>query len=249
MSRLSNKTAVVTGASRGIGREIAKRLAAAGAFVIAHYNRSADEAESLLREIREAGGEATAIRADLSEPERVADFAREIDAARGDRSIDILVNNAAIAVYNSFAETTVEEFDLLYNVNVKSLFFLTQNLAPKIADGGRIINISSVVSRAYFPGVLAYSTTKGAIDVLTTHLAAELGGRGITVNSVAPGAIETDMSAWLSSDEGVQTAHSIQSIKRVGQAADVAGVVVFLASDESAWVTGQTIEASGGTKL
>ncbi len=253
MSQLKNKTAVVTGASRGIGREIAKRLAAAGAFVVAHYNRSAEEAETLLREIRDSGGEGVAVRADLSRPDEVADFARDLgarlQAERGAETIDILVNNAAVAVYNSFAETTAEEFDLLYNVNVKSLFFLTQSLLPKINDGGRIVNISSVVSRAYFPGILAYSTTKGAIDVLTTHLAAELGARGITVNSVAPGAIETDMSAWLGTDEGVETAHSIQSIKRVGRAADVARVVAFLASDESGWVTGQTIEASGGTKL
>jgi 3-oxoacyl-[acyl-carrier protein] reductase len=253
MNNLQNKTAIVTGASRGIGREIAKHLASAGAFVVAHYNSSAEEAQTLLNEIKAAGGDGIIAQANLNEPDQISAFVEtvnaELNAKRGNNTIDILVNNAGVAVYNSFENTTFEEFDRLFNVNVKSLFFITQKLLSQIADNGRIINISSVVARAYFPGIPAYSMTKGAVNVFTKHLAAELGTRGITVNSVSPGAIETDMSSWLSTAEGEQTAHSMQAIKRVGQAADIARVVAFLASDEAVWVTGEIIEATGGTKL
>ncbi len=253
MNNLQNKVAVITGASRGIGREIAKQLAAEGAFIVAHFNSSEREAQELLNENKQSGGNGIILQADLSKPNQIPHFVEKLNAeliaTRGAKTIDVLVNNAGIAFYNSFAETTAEEFDQLYNVNVKSLFFLTQSLLPNIADGGRIINLSSLVSRAYFPNILAYSTTKGAVDVFTKHLAAELGTRRITVNSVAPGAIETDMSAWLSSDEGKESAFSMQSLKRVGQASDIASVAEFLASDKSSWITGQTIEASGGAKL
>ncbi len=253
MNKLQNKIAVVTGASRGIGREITKQLASEGAFVVAHYNSSENDVKALLDEIKKDGGEGISIRADLSKPETVSGFVEklsgELTAQKGTSKIDILVNNAGIVSYNSFAETSEEEFDRLFNVNVKSLFFLTQKLLPQIADGGRIINLGSVVSRIHFPNIMAYSATKGTVDVLTKHLAAELGERNITVNSVAPGAIETDMSQWLSSDEGAQTAYSMQALKRVGQSSDIARVVEFLASENSSWITGQIIEASGGTKL
>jgi 3-oxoacyl-[acyl-carrier protein] reductase len=253
MNKLQNKVAVVTGASRGIGREIAKQLAGEGAFIVAHYNSSEGEVQELLSEIKGAGGDGIAVQANLSEPNQISAFIEnltdQLKIKRGDGKIDILVNNAGVAAYSPFAETTSEEFDKLFNVNVKSLFFITQKLLPFIADGGRIINLSSVVARIYFPDIMAYSATKGAVDVLTKHLAAELGVRGITVNAVAPGAIETDMSAWLASDEGIQTAHSMQALKRVGKATDIAGVVTFLAGDDSSWVTGQIIETSGGTKL
>jgi 3-oxoacyl-[acyl-carrier protein] reductase len=253
MNKLQNKTAVVTGASRGIGREIAKQLAGEGAFIVAHYNSSESEVQELLGEIKSSGGDGIAVQANLSEPQQIPAFVEnltnQLKAKRGNSNIDILVNNAGVAVYSKFAETTSDEFDNVFNVNVKSLFFITQKLLPHIADGGRIINLSSVVSRIYFPDIMAYSATKGAVDVLTKHLAAELGVRGITVNAVAPGAIETDMSAWLASDEGIQTAHSMQSLKRVGKANDIASVVTFLAGNDSSWVTGQIIEASGGTKL
>jgi 3-oxoacyl-[acyl-carrier protein] reductase len=253
MNKLQNKVAVVTGASRGIGREIAKHLADEGAFIVAHYNSSESEVQELLSEIKSAGSDGIAIQANLSEPNQISAFVEDLTgqlkAKRGSRNIDILVNNAGVAIYSPFAETTSDEFDKVFNVNVKSLFFITQKLLPHIADGGRIINISSVVSRIYFPDIMAYSATKGAVDVLTKHLAAEVGVRGITVNAVAPGAIETDMSAWLASDQGIQTAHAMQSLKRVGTASDIAGVVAFLAGNDSAWVTGQSIEASGGTKL
>jgi 3-oxoacyl-[acyl-carrier protein] reductase len=253
MSKLQNKVAVVTGASRGIGREIAKHLANDGAFIVAHYNSSESEVQELLSEIKNSGGDGISIQANLNEPQQIPAFVEklkgELNAKLSSSKVDILVNNAGVAVFNSFAETTFEEFDKVFNVNVKSMFFITQKLLPQIADGGRIINVSSLVSRVYFPGVMAYSTTKGAVDVFTKHLAAEVGERKITVNAVAPGAIETDMSAWLSTEEGIQTAHSMQALKRVGVASDIAGVVGFLASEESSWVTGQIIEASGGSKL
>lgn len=254
MNKLQNKVAVVTGASRGIGREIARQLAAGGALVAAHYNSSEREVLKLVAEIEKAGGEAFAVKADLSRFEQIPIFVetlnRELSARRaGDTRIDILVNNAGVAPFSTFAETTEADFDRMFNVNVKSLFFLTQTLLPQINRGGRIINLSSVVARTHFPNVLAYSTTKGAVDVFTKHLAAELGSRGITVNAVAPGAIETDMSQWLASDEGRQTAHSMQALQRVGQPADIAGVAAFLATGEAGWITGQIIESSGGTKL
>jgi 3-oxoacyl-[acyl-carrier protein] reductase len=253
MSNLKNKAAVVTGASRGIGREIAKHLAKNGAFIVAHYNSSEGEAQELLNEIKSGGGDGIIVQANLNEPQQIAGFTEKINAEltakRGDVAIDILVNNAGVAAYSSFAETTFEDFDKVFNVNVKSMFFITQKLLPQIKDGGRIINISSVVSRIYFPDIMAYSATKGAVDVFTKHLAAELGTRKITVNAVAPGATETDMSAWLSSEEGKQMAYSMQAMKRVGTAADIARVATFLASDESEWVTGQIIDTSGGMKL
>jgi 3-oxoacyl-[acyl-carrier protein] reductase len=253
VKNLQNKVAVVTGASRGIGREIAKHLADEGAFVVVHYNSSENEAREVLGEIKASGGDGFILSADLSEPEHISASIEklngELQSKRGTDSIDILVNNAGVATYNSFAETTFDEFDKLFNVNVKSLFFLTQKLLPQIADGGRIINLSSVVARTYFSGILAYSTTKGAVDTFTKHLAVELGTRGITVNAVAPGAIETDMSAWLSSDEGKENAYAMQSLKRVGTASDIARVVEFLAGEKSSWITGQIIETSGGTKL
>ncbi|MCX6612883.1 MAG: SDR family NAD(P)-dependent oxidoreductase, partial [Acidobacteria bacterium] len=164
-------------------------------------------------------------------------------------TIDILVNNAGVAEYVSFEETTPEQFDKLFNVNVKSLYFVTQKLAKKINKGGRIVNISSVVARVNFAGVPAYSATKGAVNTLTVHLAALFGEREITVNSISPGAIETDMSAWLRNEQGEATARQIQAIPRVGRAEDIADAVASIAGPDGRWITGQVIEVSGGTKL
>jgi 3-oxoacyl-[acyl-carrier protein] reductase len=165
------------------------------------------------------------------------------------KHLHILVNNAAIANVSGLEETTEEQFDQLFSVNVKSVFFLTQKLAALIPQGGRIVNLSSVVSRAAFPTVLTYSMTKGAIDVMTRSLAAAFGAKGITVNAVAPGNIETDMNIWLKSDEGRAAALGMQSIAEVGQPEHVADAVAFLAGPDGRWVTGQILDASGGSKL
>lgn len=241
---LQNKIAVVTGASRGIGKATALRLAADGAEVFVHYNGSKDAAEAIVKQITAAGGKAKAVQADLSKFEGAAQLAAQLPAA-----IDILVNNAGAVEYASFEETTEAQFDRVFNINVKSLFFVTQALAPRITDGGRVINISSVVARTNFPGVLAYSTTKGAVDTFTLHLAALLGQRHITVNSISPGAIETDMSAWLATPEGEAQVKGFQAIPRVGKPEDIADAVASIAGPDGRWVTGQVIAVGGGTKL
>lgn len=251
--KLNGKVALVTGASRGIGRATAVRLAADGAKVVVHYSASKAAAEEVVGEITKAGGQAFAVAADLSKSGGATELANAVTAGLALKGwgaeIDILVNNAGVAEYVSFGETTEEQFDKLFAVNVKGLFFVTQKFAPRLKQGGRVINISSVVARTFFAGVPAYSATKGAVNTLTTHLAAELGAREITVNSISPGAIETDMSAWVKSEQGEATVKQIQAIPRVGKPEDIADAVAALAGPDGRWVTGQIIEVSGGTKL
>jgi NAD(P)-dependent dehydrogenase (short-subunit alcohol dehydrogenase family) len=252
MGQISGKTALVTGASRGIGRAIAERLARDGATVAVHYGQSDAAAREVAAAITSAGGTAFAVQGDVRTLYGVKALFTAVDdelSSRGLSGIDILVNNAGVASYEGFAETTEATFDDLFDTNVKGLFFVGQQALPRLKDDGRIINISSVVARTYFAGIPAYSATKGAVNTLTKHWAAELGARGITVNAVAPGAIETDMSAWLKSEEGAQNAFAIQALKRVGQPNDIASVVAFLAGPDGAWVSGEIIEAAGGSKL
>lgn len=240
--QLANKTAVVTGASRGIGRAIALKLAGEGASVIAHYGSSKQAAEDLVAEIKKNGGQAKAVGADLNSPDGAAKLAEAVD------SVDILVNNAGVAEFGTLESTTEAQFDKLFNVNVKSLFFVAQKLSPKIKDGGRIINVSSVAARLAFPNASAYSATKAAVNALSRSLAGELGPRNINVNAIAPGAIETDMGAPILSDGGAMI-KSLQAFKRIGQPDDVADAVLSLAGPAGRWITGQTIEVSGGTSL
>jgi NAD(P)-dependent dehydrogenase (short-subunit alcohol dehydrogenase family) len=250
---LTGKIALVTGASRGIGRATALRLAADGAKVIVHYSASETAAREVVTTIEKAGGKAFAVAADLAQTDGAAKLLAAVEAGLKQHAwgaeIDILVNNAGVAEYVALADTTVEQFDKLFNVNVRGLFFTVQKFAPKIKEGGRIINVSSVVARTYFAGIPAYSATKGAVDTLTKHLAVELGARAITVNSISPGAIETDMSAWLRSTEGEAVARQIQAIPRVGKPEDVADAIAAVVSPDARWVTGQVIEVGGGTKL
>lgn len=250
---LSGKTALVTGASRGIGAATAKRLAKDGAFVVLHYGKSGAAAEVVLADIRAAGGDGALVQADLADAKAVIGLAAEtkniLKTAKGNFTLDILVNNAGIAHFVGFADTDVATLNETLAVNVTAPFLLTQQLVDVIPDGGRIVIVTTAVTKTYFAGIPAYATSKGAVDTLILYLAAELGPKGIRVSGVAPGAIETDMSAWLGSDEGKATAHSIQALQRVGKPEDIANTIAFLAGPDGAWVTGTIVNASGGTKL
>lgn len=252
--RLEGKVAVVTGASRGIGRGIAQRLAAEGALVAVHYGVQRDSAEETVLRIEAAGGAAFAIGAPLESLEGVNRFLAALDEEltrrRGSNSFDILVNNAGIGTSSPLEETTEEEFDRLIAVNVKAPFFIVQQSLGRLRDGGRIINISSGVTRIAFPHIMAYNLTKGALNTFTLHLAQLLGPRGITVNAVMPGIVDTDVNAsWLHTPEGWKNAEDMSALGRVGEPADIADVVAFAASPDGRWVTGQMLDATGGSHL
>lgn len=247
---LSNKTALVTGASRGIGRAIAKRLAADGAHVFVHYNRSEAEADELVQEIARDGGTAEVIGANLESVEAVNSLIADVKAKLGNRKLDVLVNNAGILEYLSLGETDVSALDRLLAVNVRAPYHLTSGLVDSLADDARVVFTSSIVAKTVVGGATAYALTKGAIDTLTRYLAAELGERGIRVNAIAPGAIETDMAAgFIGTEEGKSQVSAMQALKRIGQTEDIARVAGFLAGPDSGWVTGQVIDASGGSRL
>src|ERR1700682_1045451 len=248
MSDLISRTALVTGASRGIGRAAARALAAAGARVIVHYGSAAKEAESLVAEIRAAGGKADAVGADLAAPDGAHKLVAEVRKLVGDR-LDIIVANAGIATAATIEDQTVEEFDRMFAVNVRAPFFLVQQLLPLLRDGSSVVLMSSLAARASVGLLPAYGATKGAIDTLVKHFAALLGPRGIRVNAVAPGVIDTDMSSFVRSNEGRDYTLGIQALQRIGHSDDVADVVTFLASDAARWVTGDTIQTGGGSKI
>jgi NAD(P)-dependent dehydrogenase (short-subunit alcohol dehydrogenase family) len=249
MTDLSNKIALVTGASRGIGRATAARLAEAGARVIVHYSASRDAADSLVADIRAKGGQADAVGGDLSTPDAAHKLAEAVKAL-GIAKLDILVNNAGVAQLAPLEAQTVEDFDRHFAINVRAPYFLTQQLLPLLGEGSSVIFLSSVVARVAFDGTSAYSATKGAIEVVTRNLAKELGPRGIRVNAIAPGAIDTDMAqGFLGTEEGRDYIKSVQALKRIGEPKDIADAVLFLASDQSRWVDGRSIEVSGGANL
>jgi 3-oxoacyl-[acyl-carrier protein] reductase len=255
MTTLQGKTALVTGASRGIGRATASALANSGAHVLVHYGRSAQDAESLVAGIHAKGGRANAIRADLGTPEGATLLAKEVRTIVGER-LDVLVLNAGISKAARLADYTVEDFDNLFATNVRSPFFLVQQLLPILGEGSNIIAISSIGARAVVgkpglenPSLLAYASTKGALETLVKNWAAILGPRGIRVNAVAPGVIDTDMSNFTKTEAGRDTALAMQALKRIGKPEDVADVVAFLASDTARWITGASIAVDGGSKL
>jgi NAD(P)-dependent dehydrogenase (short-subunit alcohol dehydrogenase family) len=248
MGVLAGRTALVTGASRGIGRGVAERLARDGARVAVHYGSNETAAKETVAAIEEAGGSAFAIGAELGLPGDAARLWEEFD--RHADGLDILVNNAGIGASRPFDQIDEAEYDRLFAVNVKAPHFLVQQGLTRLRDGGRIVNISSGLSRtALMPQVMTYAMTKGALDVLTRDLAKLLGPRGITVNSVAPGIVDTDINAdWLrASDEAWQGAAGFSALGRVGTPADIADAVAFLASDDGRWVTGHWLDATGGS--
>ncbi|WP_344647905.1 SDR family oxidoreductase [Cryptosporangium japonicum] len=247
---LHGTTSLVTGAGRGIGRAIARRLAAEGSRVAVHYGTNADAAAATVDEIRGAGGDAFAIGAELGVPGDVERLWAAFDEALGPgATLDVLVNNAAIGSSEPLATTTPEAFDRVFAVNVKAPFFLVQRGLDRIRDDGRIINVSSGVTRIALPETLAYSMTKGALNTFSFTLAHELGARGITVNAVAPGITDTDTNAaWLHGEARAHAA-SYSAFDRVGEPDDIADVVAFLASPAARWITGQVIDATGGSHL
>jgi 3-oxoacyl-[acyl-carrier protein] reductase len=255
MTTLQGKTALVTGASRGIGRATASALANSGAHVLVHYGRSAQDAESLVAAIRSQGGRADAIRADLGTPEGATLLANEVHAIVGER-LDVLVLNAGISKAARLADYTLEDFDNLFATNVRSPFFLVQQLLPILGDGSNIIVISSIGSHAVVgkpgvdnPSLLAYASTKGALETLVKNWAAILGPQGIRVNAVAPGVIDTDMSNFTRTEAGREATLGMQALKRIGKPEDVADVIALLASDAARWITGASIPVDGGSKL
>ncbi len=246
------KIALVTGSSRGLGRAIALRLAKDGCAVVVHYSSNAAEAEKVVGQIARGGGMALAVQADLSKVASIEAMFTTLDIELtkrfGSKQFDILVNNAGTAMVKE--QWTEADFDAQFDLNVKGVFFTTQLAVPRLRDGGRIINVGTGLTRFTYPPFIVYAASKGAINVFTQYFASMLGERKITVNTLAPGAIDTDLNAgWLRTEAGQQQVIAISAIKRVGMPEDIADAAAFLASDDSRWVTGQRIEASGGAHL
>jgi NAD(P)-dependent dehydrogenase (short-subunit alcohol dehydrogenase family) len=248
MVDLSGKTALVTGASRGIGRASALALARSGAHVLVHYGRGKVEAQAVVAEIRNAGGRAEMVASDLAAPDGAHNLAREVRGIIGDR-LDVLVANAGVSKSASIQDTTVEDFDRLFAVNVRSPFFLIQQTLPILVEGSSIIFVSSLAAHAVVGTLAAYAATKGAIDTLVKHFAAALGPRGIRVNAVAPGIVDTDISNFTKTDAGQKFAMSIQALQHLAGPEDIGPVVAFLASDDARWITGDSVRVDGGSKL
>jgi NAD(P)-dependent dehydrogenase (short-subunit alcohol dehydrogenase family) len=248
MTNCNGKTALVTGASRGIGRAAALALSGAGAQVLVHYSQGKAEAEAVVQEIRAAGGRAEAVAADLAQPDGPHKLARRVREIVGDR-LDILVANAGISKAATIEETTVEDFDRLFAVNVRAPFFLVQQLLPILHEGSSVVLVSSLAARASVGTLSAYAASKGAIDTLVKHFAAALGPRGIRVNAAAPGVVQTDMSNFTKTDAGRDFTLGMQSLKRLAEPADIGDVIAFLASDQARWINGDTVHVDGGSKL
>jgi 3-oxoacyl-[acyl-carrier protein] reductase len=249
ISNLAGKTALVTGASRGIGRAIAQRLAADGALVAVHYGSNEAAATEAVEKIQANGGRAFAVRAELGVDGDVDTLFAGLEEGLSGRQLDILVNNAGTGA-GSIEQTTREEFDRVFAVNVRAPFFIIQRALPLLRDGGRIINIGSADTRIAVTTELAYAMTKGAVNILSQTLANALGERGITVNTVAPGVTDTERNAWLNDKpELLAATASAAALGRIGQPADIADVVAFLASDDARWITGHLVDATGGMML
>ena len=252
--QLEGKLAVITGASRGIGRATALRLAELGANVAINYRDNQAAANSIQDEVQKLGRKALVLQGDVSQLGQIERFYQQLDDALTAASlpvqIDVLVANAGAIHHAVLEETTESDFDRLFDLNVKGVFFLVQNAVKRMGNGGKIVTVSSGLARFCLPPYIAYGAAKGAVEVMTRYLAHYLGPRGITANCIAPGAIETDMNK-----EQLKDAHmremitNMAALKRVGQPEDIADAIAFLASDESRWVSGQRIEASGGGML
>ena len=247
MGRITGKTALVTGGSRGIGRAVALRLAADGARVGVHYAVNETAAKETVTAIEAAGGSAFSFGTELGVPGDADALWQTFDQHAD--GLDILVNNAGVAGHGTIHDVTEADYDRVFAVNAKAPFFVIQKGLDRLRDGGRIVNISSGVTKVAFPGMTAYAASKGAVEVLTLTLAQTLGERGITVNAVSPGTIETDIHPWMADPEAKAHAAGFSVFHRVGQPDDVADVAAFLASPDARWITGQNIDVSGGSGL
>jgi len=251
----TNKIALVTGGSRGLGKNMALALAKKGINVVLTYHSKQDEADAVVAEIEKTGLKAAALKLDTGEVKSFDGFFEQLTTVLNDTfgadKFDFLINNAGIGVHAPFADTKEEDFDLLVNIHFKGVFFLTQKALSFINDGGRIVNLSSGLARFSNPGYAAYAAMKGAIEVLTRYQAKELGSRGITVNTVAPGAIETDFGGGMVRDnEQVnKMIAGLTALGRVGVPDDIGGVVAFLCTEDARWVNAQRIEVSGGVNI
>ena len=248
------KIALVTGGSRGLGRNTVLNLAKRGVDSIFTYNLNRAEADKVVAAVSEIGAKAAALRLDTSDVSSFDAFVQSVRstlAGFGTERFDYLVNNAGTSFHKNFDQTTEEELDKTYNMHFKGVFFLTQKLLPLINDGGRIVNISTGLTRFTSPGISAYASMKGAVEVLTRYLAKELGGRGIAVNTVAPGAIATDFSGGMVRDnpELNKRVADMTALGRAGQPDDIGPMIAALLSDANRWVNAQRIEVSGGMLL
>ena len=254
---MNNNTpiALITGANRGLGKNAALKLAETGVDLIITYRNNADEANAVVAGIRALGRHAVALRLEVADTRGFADFAGAVSAVLASdwqrTQFDYLVNNAGSGVHASIAETTEAQFDDMVNVHLKGVFFLTQKLLPLLADGGRIVNLSSGLARFSNPGYAAYAAMKGGVEVLSRYMAQELGARGIAVNVVAPGAIETDFGGGVVRDNPAVNAHiaSVTALGRVGLPDDIGGAIASLLQPGNRWISGQRIEVSGGMNL
>lgn len=247
--------ALITGGSRGLGRSAALHLAKEGVGVVITYLSRAEDAETVVDEIAELGSKAVALQLDTGETSAFPDFIFRLQGTLRDTwsadQIDFVLNNAGVGIHAAFAETTEDDFDKLMNMHFKGVFFLTQGLLPMIRDGGRIVNVSTGLARFSLPGYAAYAAMKGAVEVLTRYLAKELGPRGIAVNTLAPGAIETDFGGGAVRDNAELNAFvaSVTAMGRAGQPDDVGRAIASLLTKDRQWMTGQRLEASGGMFL
>ena len=246
MATLTGKVAIVTGSSRGIGRAIAQRLGADGAKVVVNYGGSVEEANAVVQSIQSAGGEAIALKADMTQPNDIKQLFQETETTFG--QIDILVSNAGAAVYKPFIDLTEDEFDRLFALNVKGTFLTVQEAVRRMSQGSRIICISTAATLGYV-GLSygsAYVATKGAVNQLVRSLAHELGSKGIAINAIAPGTVDTDNLQKSASPEMIEGWVELTPFQRLGQPDDIADVVAFLASSDARWITGQIIPVNGG---
>jgi NAD(P)-dependent dehydrogenase (short-subunit alcohol dehydrogenase family) len=249
---MTHKIALITGGSRGLGKNTALHLAAQGVGIVLTYRSNQEEADAVVAQIVDAGGKAATLQLDTALSGTFAAFTDSLrttlEATWGRATFDFLVNNAGIGIHAAFVDTTEAQLDQLYNIHLKGVFMLTQALLPLIADGGRIVNISTGLARFALPGFAAYAAMKGAIETLTKYLAKELGARGIAVNVVAPGAIETDFGGGVVRDNAQMNAHiaSQTALGRVGLPDDIGGAIASLLSENSGWINAQRIEVSGG---